>query len=559
MKICLPNKYHFPEPVRLSVLRVSIIILPMAVAALAAVSLGQSITWDTRNYHFYSGFAFLHKPLNYDFAPAQVQSFFNPLLSVLSYLMLEHLPSKLVAIILGSVQGFNFYLVFRISQALFAKWENPLRFRISLSCAATGCFGAAFITELGTTFGDNLTSILILAALLLLIRYLQSNADRKPVKDFIPLIAGALLGFALALKLTVAIYVVSLGIAFAAFILYSKRPIRHFLFFLGAMSVSFLIFYGYWGYNLFREYRNPVFPYMNAVFQSPFYDPVNVTDARFLPRTWEKTYFYPFFFAHKNTLVSENVMRDIRMALCYVAFFVLAAGTMIGLFKRFISGKNMPEERSKSPLLWFITTFVVISYIAWQVQFSIYRYIIVLELLAPVFLVLVLERFIGKRSLVFSLSLVLNLVICAWTVPANFGRGDFNDAYIEVEFPPIKDFRHCVILMGGSDPTAYIIPSAPVGTRFVRVASNFLRPGRNAELDDKIRDILDHYDRKHTFVYFADNSEKEQVSEQVGYYGVAVDEQNCAPVESIAAPGGSLCATLDPDIDSYAPTPVSLK
>jgi len=535
-------------------------ILSMVAAGWGAISLGQSITWDILNYHFYGGFAFLYKPLNYDFAPAQVQSFLNPLMHVFSYLMMEHLPSKLIAVILGSIQGFNFYLVFRISQSFFVKWENPLRFWISLSCAAAGCYGATFITELGTTFGDNLISILILSAMLLLIRHMQSDANTSPVRKSMPAIAGALLGAAMALKLALAIYVVAIGIAFAIFVLFSKRPMLPLLFFFGTMGVSFLAFFGYWGFNLYREYQNPIYPYMNGFFQSPFYDLRNVSDARFLPRTWLQTYFYPFFFAHKTNLVSEIRMRDIRMALCYVGFFILAAGTVVGWIRRMTSGRRIHREHLKSPLLLFLTTFFLISYIAWQVQFSIYRYLIVLELLAPIFLALILERFISKRSLVFSLSLVLNAAICLYLIPADFGRQKFDDAFLEVELPPITELEKSVVLMGRTEPTSYIIPSAPASTRFVRVASNFLSPGRNANLDDKIHGILEHYDRKHTFVYFANKSEKERVCEEVGYYGVIIDEQNCLPVRSVATKGGFICETLDEDSPEQSlPFPEDIK
>jgi hypothetical protein len=141
-----------------------VLIFSMTVAASLSLSIGQDISWDVLNYHFYSGFALLHKPLHFDFAPAQVQSFFNPLAHILSYVLLAHAPSKLAAALLGALQGLNLYLIFQTTQALFRNWPNPFRFLLSLGNAAAACGGVAFMMELGSTFGDNLSSILVLTA-----------------------------------------------------------------------------------------------------------------------------------------------------------------------------------------------------------------------------------------------------------------------------------------------------------------------------------------------------------------------------------------------------------
>ena len=240
-----------------------VVVLFVVVSAGRALTLGQDSTWDVLNYHFYSGFAFLHKPLNFDFAPAQVQSFFNPLLHVFSYLMLAHLPSMLVTVLLGAFQGLNIYLVFQISRTLFCNWTNPFRFWISFCNAATAFFGAIFVLELGTTFGDNLTSILILSGLLLIFRYLQSDANPNCAPVYLLGIAGFIIGVVVGLKLTVAIYAAAILIALPAVLLASDRRIRPLLVLGGFLGVGFIAVYGFWGYSLYQEYGNPVFPYMN--------------------------------------------------------------------------------------------------------------------------------------------------------------------------------------------------------------------------------------------------------------------------------------------------------
>ena len=52
---------------------------------LISVTIGTDNDWDLRNYHLYNAYAQLHGRLFYDLAPAQLQSFLNPLLDIPFY------------------------------------------------------------------------------------------------------------------------------------------------------------------------------------------------------------------------------------------------------------------------------------------------------------------------------------------------------------------------------------------------------------------------------------------------------------------------------------------
>ncbi len=271
--------------------------LAMGVSALAAVMLGQDASWDLQNYHYYTGYAFLNKPLNYDFAPAQLQSFFNPLMHVFTYLMLAHLPSKTVAAVLGAIQGLNFYLVFLISQTLFCRWKSSNRFLISLGSAFAGFYGAANISELGTTFGDNLISILVLSGLLVIIRYLlRENEAPSPVVSL--WIGGVIMGAAAGVKLTVLIYIPA--VCLSVLPLLAKKHLRQLAAFVAALATGFVATYGVWGIHLYLQYRNPFFPYLNNIFHSPYYNWAGVFDGRFLPGTGSKRFFILSSFSEKT-------------------------------------------------------------------------------------------------------------------------------------------------------------------------------------------------------------------------------------------------------------------
>lgn len=57
-----------------------------------SVMLGQDANWDLRNYHLYNAYAWLNDRLETDLAPAQMQSYFVPVLDVPYYGMSVHWP-----------------------------------------------------------------------------------------------------------------------------------------------------------------------------------------------------------------------------------------------------------------------------------------------------------------------------------------------------------------------------------------------------------------------------------------------------------------------------------
>jgi hypothetical protein len=534
-----------------------LIVFCAAVTAAAAFSVarGQDVNWDILNYHFYNGFAFLHKPFHYDFAPAQVQSFFNPIIQVFSYLALAHLPAMAVAALWGAVQGINFYLIFRISEVLFRGWRNPLRFVVSLCTAAAGFYGAINILELGTTFGDNLDSIFILAGLLLIFRHLLEQRTSVPVSIIRPGIAGACLGIAFGIKLTAAIYVAGIAIPFTFLAFSAHRRVRPLAAFYGGLAAGFLAAYGFWGISLYLEYRNPFYPYLNAFFQSPYYDLQNTADARFFPQTWQQKLFFPFFFMKKSHLASELDFRDARLAFCYVAVVFLAIAALWQRARRALHASSGTGERQDPTGLTFLALFFVISYAAWQVQFSIYRYLIILEFLAPVFLTLLLARFFRRKSLVFVLALAASAIICASVIPADFGRQKYNDAFLKVEIPEMEGLDKSVVLMAGEEATSYIIPRFPPATRFLRINSNFFFPGRNTNLDNKIRKILAQYESGRILVYLANQQEKEPVRRAISFYGIGLEDRSCREVRSLFGESGYLCGTAG-EIRTPPPNPL---
>ena len=171
--------------------------------ALLAVLLGKDMNWDLLNYHFYNGYALLTGRLERDLAPAQVQTFFNPLMDVPLYLAIVYLPPVVVGAVYGFVQGLNGVAVWLIGRETLPIEDRRRREWTALGLAVLGGLGAINIGELGGGMGDTLVSIPVLFAVAVLLRSRQrlETGSIVAVAGWAAL-AGAITGVGAGLKLT---------------------------------------------------------------------------------------------------------------------------------------------------------------------------------------------------------------------------------------------------------------------------------------------------------------------------------------------------------------------
>src|SRR5580704_14010899 len=138
-------------------------------AGLLSVMLGPDNFWDLRYYHLYAPWAYLHDRYLYDVAPAEWQSYFNPVADFLFYgmtsSMLNEMP-RAIAFIMGAVHGLNAVLVAAISWHVLRPREQYVRTALCAAATLIGITGAGFVPLIGTTSNDLINSIFVLGALL---------------------------------------------------------------------------------------------------------------------------------------------------------------------------------------------------------------------------------------------------------------------------------------------------------------------------------------------------------------------------------------------------------
>ena len=358
-------------------------LLGIAGAALAgaayALLVGQDLNWDLFNYHRYNLHALIVGSFLEDVAPAGLQSFFNPIIYLPHYLLHRSLPPALAGAVLGGIQGLNIVLVWMLAGQLL---RGSGGLALQVMATALGVTGAVTLSEIGTSFADVLTSLPVLLALLLILR---SSADHSQSRL---LSAGLLIGMAVGLKLTNSIYAVG---ALAA-VSVGARPLPRTLRLGTGVALGGLLTGGPWALFLWREYGSPTFPLYNGMFHAPDGPDSNLVEARFLPTDLADALFYPFYALIGDHRTTEVAHRDGRFAL----LAVLALAALAAHLWRRGEGERQataPQSQVGRPY----ASFMLVSYLLWLALFGIQRYAVVLEMLAGLAIVALLDSLLADR------------------------------------------------------------------------------------------------------------------------------------------------------------------
>ncbi|MDY4282083.1 glycosyltransferase 87 family protein [Xanthomonas sp. LF06-19] len=450
--------------------RGNVIAAGVAVALLGGLLslwLGQDANWDLRNYHLYNGYAALHGRLGIDLAPAQMQSYFNPLLDVLHYALFVGLPAPLAGFAMGVLHALAFLLLAGIVwQVLDPRLD---RARLVPWLALAGLCSAAFLSEFAGTMGDNTSALPVLGALL---AALHAQRRQQAAGQGVALgwwaLAGALLGLAMACKLTNALFALALGVAA---LVAGGRPRQR----IGGAAVltavtllSFALLAGPWLLRVWQTFGNPLFPQFNSHFLAPLAPPVAVSDTRWLPKTLWEWLTWPLQFSLAPNRVSEVRLRQLVWPLLYLLGLVALLRWVLRRPRA-----SAPAE-VVAPAWRAVLVFVVVAFLAWQAAFSIQRYLVVPELLAPLLLWVGLRRLLPAR--IAAPAARWTLIACA--AFALYGWGEWGherwarEAF-RVQAPPMPQPERSLVLLVGDAPESWRIPFLPAQAAYASVASNF--------------------------------------------------------------------------------------
>lgn len=496
--------------------------LPILSAAYS-VWAGRDANWDLLNYHYYNVYAWLNGREEMDLALGQLQTLFNPLLHLPLYFGMQSLEPRVYAALLGAAQGLNLILVWSIANVAWPAGRTLERSGPVVVALAAGC-GAAFLTQVGTSFGDTLLTLPLLGAL----RLVLASGQGARRANLLILLAGALGGIACGLKPLSGIYAIALAAALVSLPgAWRDRTVRISMLAVGGLA-GVAASAGWWYWRVEQLTGNPLFPYYNDIFQSPLYWDERFVFRAFLPKTWLEAIFYPWLWSANSTRVSEVPFVNFAIPGLMTLIVALGIARLVGLRPQG-QATNAVSARALF-VFWFV------GYVLWLTQSSVYRFAVLLEMLAPLLIVMLLARWSPSDRVGARIVLVL-IPLMVVSRPANFGR--FPYAGRSMEVTPVSVPSGTMVAVAGWAPLSYMAPAFPEDIPFVRIQSNmhgFVE--RPNGLDAEARRRLERHNGPLRLLLAA--PEWHIAQPLLDHHGYRVDREACRRVDGALRGGGGI-------------------
>lgn len=300
-----------------------------------AILAGPDTNWDLRNYHYFNGYTHLHGDFDRHILAAQFQTWHNATIDMLYVLLMQNLSPMLATIVIVLLQSLNAPFLFIIAEQILRpslRDQSRLCSSIVLIMATIiGMTSAIFVSEVGLTYGDNITSVAVLAALASLGHAFELHKSKNAGVMLWIFISGLMLGAGVGMKLPTAVYAPGFAIGLLWFDRKPYKILQRFFVFGIAAFIGLAITDGAWAWYLWETTGSPVFPVMNGLFRSPWLDPISIFDNRFRAKSFLDFVLYPFRTAYGEHPGGELDFRDPRYAIGFaVADHCMEAAWRLG-------------------------------------------------------------------------------------------------------------------------------------------------------------------------------------------------------------------------------------
>jgi hypothetical protein len=469
----------------------AIIVASLLVTLIYALTRGQDLNWDQRNYHISMPFFLKNGSYWTSVAPSGIHSYFNPYVYQIQYFGITHLPPILFTTLLATAQSTVFMIagLICLDIARPAGRDTPGAGNIQdlapALCGFALCLMAPIaLSEAGATFIDLLTAAPVVAAYgLLLVR------GRRLGLFTTAALAGALIGLATALKLTNAVFAIgAIGFALAGHERLRQR-LQWLVAYAASGLLSFLVIGGGWLLQLWTRFKNPFFPYYNNIFRSPDFGVTTERDIRFLPHSVFDIWRYPLFWLFGGSPNKETGSPSCELHLGDARWVIVTFGGVVFLAALALLPRWRKQRLAEPATGLFFA--IGLAYMAWLAQFGIHRYMAPIDVLcgaAVLFLVLQLGRIDIKARLAM-LAAILVLSGAVLKVP-DFVHYPWRAQWRAIKPTPLDFGGPSIVFLTGK-PMSYIAASLPADARYVGLVGDFdLRAGADNSLARQLKQML---------------------------------------------------------------------
>lgn len=496
-------------------------------AGLFAVGFGQDLNYDLLQYHFYNGYAFLHQRLTIDVGAGMIQTYLNPFFDVINYLLISLQQPRLVEFLFGAIAGAGGFLLYLIAKLFFANFSVRRQQGYTWVALAIGLSGATSITLINTTTNDTKMALLVLLAMYWLIQAAYVSRQFS-YRYFI--LSALCAGLVTGLKLTAATYVVSLFIAFFLLGSLKREHWQQCGIYIIFMMLGFLIANGHWMYVLYQQFHNPFFPYFNNIFHSPFapFSSFNVPPTQVALPFYQYVFFF-WYVAVDARVAAEVALRDPHLLVLVILSCMALAKYA---YQRYVKKSNA-KMKVTNPVINFIITFFVVSYLLWVMIFAVYRYMLPLEWLSGILIVYVTTLIISSPRHQFYFLTTLFFALIFMTQYPDWGnRHQYHVAYLDVGMPAMP--ANATVLLG-TVPLAYVIPFFPntihfIGMPFIMLGVSEVTPEQinKRRLLGETMQALTRNDKPIYMLSFAEGDRFVLKSQKIlNYFGMQYQSSHC--------------------------------
>ncbi len=340
------------------------------------VYFGFDANWGLKNHHWFNGWAFVNDLIGRDWSIKYTTSFDNPVIDVPYAWLVERIPLRAVGFLLGMLHGLNFLPLSAIAWHLSTLSNLQHRMYASAIVAMVGICGAGGLSEIGLVFYDNILSLGVFSAILLCLAHWDKISQNDGFKDYLLIVLfGVPAGLIVGLKQSFIIFCLGLTIAFLFTDLAVLRRIRASIFFSAGILLGFSVSGGYWALHLWSFLGNPFFPYFNHIFKAPLALPISYFDPSINSLSLLHKLFLGFQLCWDVDVCANTNFRDFRILSLLI---LIGLAVMLRLWR-----KQAHPFTHFSPTTWLLAaSFITIA--IWAILFSNYKYLVPLEMLAPI-------------------------------------------------------------------------------------------------------------------------------------------------------------------------------
>lgn len=513
---------------------------------------GKDLNWDALAYHLYSGFSAVNDRFALDFRPAGVTSYLNPYASVPFFLMVRaDWPSLLIGLTFTLFHAVNLFIVFELALEVQGQHRQRLwRTRgVAVLAVLLAFLNPVFLQELGSSFTDISTSVLILAAVWVLIRGMRLEYGHRAW------LAGLLIGVAIGLKPTNSLVAVAVG---AGLVLihggWPARLRRGLEFGVGA-GAGFVVAAGPWAWKLWVTFGNPFFPMMNGLFGSPDFTSMPSRHLRFVPESLTAALARPFEMAVPMSMVhTEPMAPDTR----YAALVALAAAALLAAGGRRL-GCRPVEERPpdwQRPALAgldplpVLTLQFVLAWSLWLGASGNSRYFLPMGLLAGLLLACGLARLLSRSKWfvpVGAILLLLQSLNSVMGAEPRWNSTPWDRRWFPIDLPERFRVEPSLFLSLDMRSASFFLPYLAPGSGMINLSGGAAiapsRPGADRVVSmvsarrSELRSLIEL--REGYGYAMGEEDAMRETDARLQRFGWAVDASDCAHLSLIEQPGNA--------------------